>query len=530
MSLMMAAEVEEKVWSSEQQRWARYYAGRLPHQLRQVTAFATARQAQPDALRPHFESFLTLLDAASARPELSSLWLDLVGALHPFPIRWGFWSPWLAVLQQAASKAAALNRPALQAKYLAHTAALLSDTALTETALATAREALDCARLAGDAWPLALAGSKVVAALRGLGRYDEAQDTLASVEEAVNSAVSSGATHDAQGRALLQMEGMDLMRHFGRLPEALALGEELVTALEAIPDLNSHELATALRRRSTILWAAGQYPAAVADLTRSAELFRQADDPLAAVFSEGNLGIVYFSMGRLDLAEAIKARAVRAAEELNAGWWFVHDIGELSGIYMYRGQLETALTYCQRHVDLAQLYNNERQLAQARNNRGVTLMLLNRHDEARPDIEDSLTYFRDEGIIESTVSATLDMALFLRATDEWERATALAEEGFVQANRLDSPILRILTTRCLALFRPPAEQKRLLREALDMAEAHERRMDVAGCLFSLAALENDAAGRVRLYDQAAAMLREMDAEAWLAGHSVVDPPLLPMFY
>ncbi len=52
----------------------------------------------------------------------------------------------------------------------------------------------------------------------------------------------------------------------------------------------------------------------------------------------------------------------------------------------------------------------------------------------------------------------------------------------------------------------------------------------AGCLFSLAALENDAAERDRLYDQAAAMLREMEAEAWMAGHSPADPPLLPMFY
>ncbi len=323
---------------------------------------------------------------------------------------------------------------------------------------------------------------------------------------------------------------MDLARQDGRLAEAISIGDRLIAALEATTGIDLHDLATAYRRRSTILWAAGRYAEAARDLTKSAAMFRAAGDPLAAVFSEGNLGVVYFSMGRFQLAETVKARAIRSAEELNANWWLVRDLGELCGIYMYSGQLERALTYCHRHVQLARQLGDQRQLALARDNRGVTLMLLGRHDEAQPDIEHSLRYFRDEGIIENTVLATLDMALFLRATGEWEQAMALAEVSYSQANGLDFPILRILTTRCLALFRPPAEQGRLLREALALAEAHERRMDVAGCLFSLAALEADAAVRGRLYDQAAAMLREMGAEAWLAGHSPTEPPLLPMFY
>lgn len=416
----------------------------------------------------------------------------------------------------------------MRARYLGDMATLLLETAQADTALLMAREALDEAGRAGDSYALALAGSRAAGALSVLGRYDEAKAILAGLRQQAD-AMPAGAS-DALARGLLDLEEMDLARKDGRLTEAIALGERLIASLEATAGVDPHDLATAYRRRSTILWAAGRYADAAQDLAKSAEMFRAAGDPLAAVFSEGNLGVVYFSMGQFRLAETVKARAIRSAEELNANWWLVRDIGELCGIYMYSGQLERALTYCHRHVELARRLGDERQLALARDNRGVTLMLLGRHDEARPDIEDSLTYFRDEGIIESTVLTTLDMALFLRATDERERATALAEESFVQANRLDSPVLRILTTRCLALFRPPAERERLLREALDMAEAHERRMDVAGCLFSLAALENDAAERVRLYDRAAAMLREMEAEAWMAGHSPADPPLLPMFY
>lgn len=518
-------------WPHERERWAGFYAERLPLQLRQVTAFASARRDKPDTLRLHFESCLTLLEATANRHDLSALWLALVDALHPLPLRWGFWSPWLDVLQRAADKAAELDRPAMRARYLAHMATLLLDTAQAGAALRRASEALDEAGRAGDSYVLALAGSRMAGALSALGRYDEARELLLSVRHQLD-ALPTGASGlpEVPGYALLDMEQMDLARQDGRLAEAVVIGERLIAALEAMAGIDPHDLATALRRRATILWAAGRYDEAARDLTRSAEMFRAAGDPLAAIFSEGNLGVVYFSMGQFRLAETVKARAIRSAEELNANWWLVRDIGELCGIYMYSGQLERALTYCRRHVELARRLGDERQLALARDNRGVTLMLLGRHDEARPDIEDSLTYFRDEGIIESTVLATLDMALFLRATGEPERAAALAEESYARANRLDSPILRILTTRCLALFRPPAEQEQLLREALALAEAHERRMDVAGCLFSLAALENDTAERVRLYNQAAAMLREMEAEAWLADRSPADPPLLPMFY
>ena len=518
-------------WPRERERWAGFYAERLPLQLRQVAAFAAARRDKPDTLRPHFESCLTLLEATTDRHDLSALWLALVDALHPLPLRWGFWSPWLDVLRRAADKAAELDRPAVRARYLAHMATLLLDTAQADAALRSASAALDEAGRAGDGYALALAGSRVVGALSALGRYGEARELLSGVRHQLDT-LPSGASGvpEIPGHALLDMEQMDLARQDGRLAEAIVIGEKMIAALEATAGIDPHDLATAWRRRSTILWAAGRYDEAARDLTQSAAMFRAAGDPLAAIFSEGNLGVVYFSMGQFQLAETVKARAIRSAEELNANWWLVRDIGELCGIYMYSGQLERALTYCHRHVELARRLGDPRQLALARDNRGVTLMLLGRHDEARPDIEYSLTYFRDEGIIESTVVATLDMALFLRATEEPERGTALAEESYARANRLDSPILRILTTRCLALFRPPAEQERLLREALALSEAHGRRMDVAGCLFSLAALENDVAERGRLYARAAAMLREMGAEAWLAGHSAADPPLLPMFY
>lgn len=512
----------------ERQHWPRFYAERLTAQLDQVTAVARQRRAHPDRIRRHFSSFLSLLNACDAHAPLDPLWLELVDALHPLPLWWGQWASWLAVLRRAAAKAETLGKAARQADYLAHAAALLEDTGASELALRAGREALRLARQVGDAPRTALAAALVSSSLRNSGRAHDALRLLEEVEGITG--VLDDRLPLSRETALLTLERLDLHRHFGRLPEAVELGERLVVGLDHSPDLDDHTRAVVLRRGATILWAAGRFAQAASDLRRSAELFTSVGDAFGAIFSEGNLGLVYHSMGRFDEAEASKLRAIQAGEALNANWWLVRDLGELCGIYMYTGQLERALTYCHRHVELARQLGDKQQLALARDNRGVTLMLLGRHDEARPDIQDSLRYFQDEGMFENTILATLDMVLFLRATGESEQAAALADESFSQASRLDYSVLRILTTRCLALFQPPAEQDRLLREALALAEVHERRMDVAGCLFSLAALQTDEAERGRLYGQAAAMLRDMQAEAWLAGHSPYDPPLLPLFY
>ena len=82
-------------WAKERQRWTRFYAQRLPDQLR--AALARIDGAPPGTLQPHFDTFLSLLNAASGRAELDPLWLTLVDRLHPPPVRWGQWAAWLAI-------------------------------------------------------------------------------------------------------------------------------------------------------------------------------------------------------------------------------------------------------------------------------------------------------------------------------------------------------------------------------------------------------------------------------------------------
>ena len=515
------------IWAGESRRWQQFYTDRLPEQLRLAAVLADGGTLE--TLRPHFDTFLALLNATAPRPALAPLWLDLVDHLHPRPLRWGEWSAWLTVLQQANHKAEVLDRPAQQAEYLAHTADLLLNTGRLEAALEAARQALALARSCGVVWPLGVAGGAASATLRALARYEDAQALIDELRvEMGRLEPPYPPARAAMAAALLDLEQMDLLRHFARPKEAIALGRTLIDNLSTAPSIDPHDLATAYVRRATITWAFDRYEPAADDLRRAAALYRQAGDALQAAFAEGNLGTVYLSMSRYAEAEALKLVAMRAAEEVNARHVLVSELGDLSVIYIGLGRMEQAHEYADRMVRLAAELGNDAELSRGRGNRGYILLALDHHEKALADIEFSLDHYRQQGRLEGTLVTTIDQVMYLRSMGQEEAAEQLAQENYAAALKLDYPKLHIVTARCLALFLPPERQEALLRHTLALARRHGRLMDEAGCLFSLAAITDDAEARAACFRQAQELLALMGCPQWLEGRSIDDPPLLPM--
>lgn len=520
----MESAIHLAAWTDERRRWTQFYDQRLADQLRRAADLAES--TNPTELRLHFESCLSLLNAAAARPELAPLWLALVDRLHPRPVRWGQWATWLAVLQRAADKAAEIGHIASQAEYLAYVANLLLNTGQFDAALGNAQTALRLARQAGAPWPLSVAAGTASATLRSLARYSEAQALIDEARSA--TAHMPSPARAALAAALLDLEQLDLHRHFARQDEAMILGEALIARLKSVAGIDPHDLATAYLRRATITWAFDHYQAAADDLQRAAELYRWAGDELQATFAEGNLGVVYLSLSRYGEAEALKLAAIRAAEEVNARHALVSELGDLSVAYIGLGRLDAAHEYAGRMVDLAVELGNESEMSRGRGNRAYALLGLGRFEEALADIEASLARYRAQGRVEGTIITTIDLVLYWRGMGEEVRAAGLARQNYEAALREKFPKLHIVTARCLALFLPPPEQKELLRQTLALARQHNRPMDEAGCLFSLAALEDDPTQRADYYGTAARLLEPMGPTRWLEGRSPADPPLLPM--
>ncbi len=519
-------EIVSPDWAEERRRWSRFYAERLAAQLRHAVALMD--DTPPHAMRRHFESCLSLLNAGAGRIDLVEPWLALVDRLHPLPVRWGQWAAWLAVLQRAAVGAADAGQPGRQAEYLAYAADLLLNTGQLMPALEMAQAAGQLAQPVRAAWPLSVAGSVAAAVLRALARYDDAQATLDRTRAEVATMPPLPAARAALAAALLDHEALRLLRYYRRLDEALALSTAVVDRLSAVPGIDPHELAKAYVRRATVTWAADRYQAAADDLHRAAALFRQAGDALQAVFAEGDLGLVYLSLSRYGEAEALKLAAIRAAEEVNARRVLVSELGDLSVVYIGLGRMDLACDYADRMVALAAELGNEAELSRGRGNRAYALLGLGRFEQALPDIEFSLRRYREQGRHEGAIVTTIDMVLYLRGIGETEKASQLARENYAAALNENLPRLQVITARCLALFLPPAEQEGLLRQTLALARRHERPMDEAGCLFSLAAIAGGVDERAALFQEGATLLRRMGCSGWLEGRSADNPPPLPM--
>jgi tetratricopeptide (TPR) repeat protein len=515
-------------WSRQQQQWSTVYAAQLPAQLERVTAVVHQMREEPAALAAHFDSCLTLLDRASA-PDLAPLWLDLVAALHPLPLRWRRWEEWGQVLNQAAARCATVGDTAQQATYLAAAAELQRQYGNLEQALTIAEQALELARQAHAILPLAQAGSTAVAALRFLGQSGRAVVLLDEVQRLLNEPTprANSATL-AQPQILLDLQRMDLLRSTGDLPAAVTLAERLAVPLEQDPAVDAHFLATVLRRRATILWAAARYAESAADLERSATLFDQAGDPLQAVFSRGNLGLVYYSMARYDQAETRMREVIAAAEEMNAQWRLMRDIGNLAAVYFARGQLEIALTYAQRHLDLALRFGDGAEQSRGAGNHTCIRVYLGQVAATLPELQAVYDRLFAQERPEGYLSALVDLAVAFHLLGDQERSHEHARRIFAHPAAQEFPSLHILGLRARALTEDDTTAVSTLRQALDLARRHGRALDEAGCLLSLAGLTGTPAEQAQLWQEGSKLLTEIGAKAWLVGRTPADPPLVAL--
>ena len=514
------------VWSAQREQYAALYAAQLPLQLRRVTALVHTGRVDPQALAPHFDSCLALLDRTAA-PGLAAPWLDLVAALHPLPLRWQRWEEWGRILRQAAAHCAALGDLTGQAHYLAEWAGLLRLYGRLDETLATARQALALAGRARAIQPLAAAGATAVAALRFLGRAEQAAALLDDVQRQFDELAPQTEPETLiRPQTLLELQRMDLLRSTGDLPAAEALAARLAAPLEADPAVDPHFLATVLRRRATIYWAASRYEASAADLQRSAHLFQQAGDPLEALFSQGNLGLVYYSMARYDQAETHIREVIAAAEAMNAQWRLIRDVGNLAAVHFARGELDAALSYARRHLDLARRFSDGAEQSRAESNYTAARMYLGQAAEALPQLhavyERFLTQERPEGYL----STLADLAVAYYLLGDSQRSRDHAARIFAHAATPDYPAIHILGLRARALSEAPAQAAGSLRQALELARQHGRSLDQAACLLSLAGLAADHETQQTLWHEGVSLLAAMGATAWLNGRSPTHPPLI----
>lgn len=513
----------------ERQKWTRDFSSHLAERLRWMVGYVREQRPKPAVLKPYADSLIALIRQARQHPSLAQPVVNLILALHPLPERWGYWTAWEEVLQTGADIAAAHGWRQQQAALLAYQAQLLWSCTRCEEAARVGRHALQIAETADATQPLGIAGGALISALGAQGKVAEAEVLLADLLEktAARRSTTSQADYDNTILALENSQAL-LLRQQGRQAEAIAATQRMVQRAEGKAHISPYQLGDIVVEQSTMLWAGGEYQAAVSALQTAIALFEQAEDTAVAVFARGNLGLVYWSMARYDLAEQGMRQCAAFCEQVNARWRLVNELGNLAVVYLGQGNLRRALRYVNRHFELAQLVGHTREVSRARLNRGAILVYLGDYESARQELAASLERVTGEGRQELIAAVQIDLSLCYAGLGQWEVAHRFAHQAYTMAGEMTFPGLTIIALRTLAQFGSAEERVRYLQQALALARSHHRLLDEAGCLFSLAGLTQDKTEQATYWQQATHLLQKMGATSWLEGASPDKPPFLAL--
>lgn len=508
----------------ERQRWTTYYESQLEERLTRSIEYT--HRCPPSELTSHFGSLLVLLRRTRPRPELHPLAVELIDALHPWPLRWAHWETWQQEIRFATRIYAHLNQPKRQAEFLGYLADVMFNTGRLDEAVTVGEQAIALARTNNAVVALAVAGCAVVLALIAQGKANNARHLLTELLEEVSLAQSTPLRDKIIARARLGLQQLNFQRRTGRLEEAVANASQIIAQLEALPDPDERILAEAYRERSTMQWAGSHYPEAVQDIQRAIRMFAEQGDLFAEADARGNLGLIYWTMTELESAEEGIRHIIAMSERLNARWHLTYAVSNLGLVYISRGKLHQALEYLQRAEALATSLGDIKEIKRSRSDQGIVKLYLGEYETAVQHIREGLEFAKEQQILHSRLRCVnyILLSLCYAGLEQHELALQLSEEALDIACQVGAVALKTLAWRCLAEHQPPSQRVESLQRALEFARQCRRRLDEAACLLSLASLTEDKEERDRLWSSGVHLLEEIGATDWLVGCSPENPP------
>jgi tetratricopeptide (TPR) repeat protein len=282
-------------------------------------------------------------------------------------------------------------------------------------------------------------------------------------------------------------------------------------------------------RRSVMLWACGRSQEAVADIQHAIDLFVAEDDLFNAESLNSNLGLVYWSMGELHLAEHYLLRAISYYKHIGAVQFMVPDIGNMGLVELMRGNLARAQEWFEEQISLGRQLEYWSEVYRGVSNLSDVYYYLGDYARVIADHETTQNYYRRRGSREGYGVGKLWVACARHQLGEQEEALDEMRRGLDWCLEYNSQVLELLCRRCLAWFSPPAEREPLLLRSLELARAQKKLFEEAAALLGLAQVAQQEVRRQEYWRAGAAILEQMGAAGWLEGHTPDAPPFLPMF-
>ncbi|HNT75271.1 MAG TPA: hypothetical protein PKH77_09650 [Anaerolineae bacterium] len=492
-----------------------WYRRHIEARLHRALADVSSRLA---VIQVHFNSYLSLLHAARAYPELHALAADFISALHPWPTHWGYLTAWA---EEVAFAAAQTRQPQL----LAHRAGLLLRLGDREAAWPAAQEALLLADEQHLIEAVSGAGVTMLEILHDQGRRADMSHWQSELEARL-LALQPHASASAWTRAWAEFRLYSLYYRLGAhhtWQEIVAETDHHFAAVAALPDTTPRHLIDLYFIGHFLYRRCGAARKALTVFQRKLQLERDHNFPNVDEHGAGDLALIYWTLAEYDLAVAGYQQWLAWCEQNRDLHSQGISLASLAAVYLSQKRLTEAAEVLDRAEALARWLDSAYI---------ASLVQINRANVAlcRPDypaaIADFEAWLAGQSWGDQAAFEKLNLSHAYAALGQLDRAQTLVAEAREIAAHSESEILQGLTLRHWATYQPPAEKAALLRRALEIMQRYERRLDVADCLLSLAGVAETAEERARLWDEGVHLLQEIHATAWLEGASPDQPPFI----
>ena len=509
--------------------WKVDYERRQHGRFQRAIAHIKTHKQQPDLIKPHFHSLLTLLDHADKRPSLLPMSADLIMNLRPLPKLWGFWDDWLRVCRWGADLLAQLGREREQAWLLADIIEILFELGRYDDGLAMTKTLFSIAETAGAIRPLLRGGHTAVTRLLLIGRQQDGFDLYHRQFRILVDLSSTMAKEDRlYAKTLLILQETHVMRVQGRQHEAIPKIETILTQLADWPDAPLDLWRDVYHHQGGVFLANCRYVESVASVKKAITYAVQMDDEFYEAALYEDLSQPLWNLGAFDKVEAAARRTIFLSEKLNANWSLSQSLGSLSEVFLMRKQLSEASIWIERRIELTKRMGEDKGIYAAYATRGIVHLLSGQTESALYNLQLCEAGFRELRVLRWLSMTEANLSWCYADMGDHQQALFYARQAVAHSREMRADTQEIIALRCLSRFQSGKEKLKSLNRSLQLSQNHNQPFNQAAILLLLGATIENKKDQAAFWHKATILLNDMGAEAWLEGHSPDNPPQLPL--
>jgi tetratricopeptide (TPR) repeat protein len=346
----------------------------------------------------------------------------------------------VAVRERAARKLGSWGH----ARYLAARADVerLLDRGEVQAAYVAATRLLERSRVAGEgAYPeahydLAMAHLTLGRVLKRGGAAAEALPVLDEARRRFEALGRDGYTSAAHLASKMLTEIGDCLAELGRLDEAAAAYGESIKGTEELGDQRG--VAVGKLQLGTVRLRQGRHDEALAAYEEAQQTFESLGEPLTVATTWHQIGVVYRRAGQHEQAERAYRQSLATSVQQQDAAGEADSLVELGNLYNSMGRLEDAVRCFRQAADIYVRLQSQMGEGKTRGNLCITLLHLQRHDEARRELLRAFECFEPYGHAAEVWRAwnlLQELELAAGNTEDAARARQRAVESYLAYRR-----------------------------------------------------------------------------------------------